>query len=381
MNQKELSELRRRFRPDKSAITHIYGCYVNSGKEIVSDLAESLGAMPEEEAEKYLGLLKKALSGTLGKHQMDIVFSTQQVADSPEHKLLTALRSSGLKDGEARQAFYQKVIERLDMGDGSYLILLAHDAYDVPRRGKDDELQADASDEVFSYIVCCVCPVKEGKVELGFFPGDNEFHCAAGQTVAAPELGFLFPAFDDRAANLYNALFYSRKPDEVHQEFIDAVFHVEPPMSAAEQKEAFQTALTEALEDACSIEVVQAVHEQLWGKIEQHKESRDPEPLAVTAGELGGILAGCGVSEAHVAAFKEKCGERFGGGAVLSPVNLIDPKRFEVKTAQARVSVDPEQSYLVEARVIGGRRYILIPADEVEVNGLPVNVGTAEKAE
>ena len=381
MNQKELSELRRRFRPDKSAITHIYGCYVNSGKEIVSDLAESLGAMPEEEAEKYLGLLKKALSGTLGKNQMDIVFSTQQVADSPEHKLLTALRSSGLKDGEARQAFYQKVIERLDMGDGSYLILLAHDAYDVPRRGKDDELQADASDEVFSYIVCCVCPVKEGKVELGFFPGDNEFHCAAGQTVAAPELGFLFPAFDDRRANLYNALFYSRKPDEVHQEFIDAVFHVEPPMSAAEQREAFQTALTEALEDACSIEVVQAVHEQLWGKIEQHKESRDPEPLAVTAGELGGILAGCGVSEAHVAAFKEKCGERFGGGAVLSPVNLIDPKRFEVKTAQARVSVDPEQSYLVEARVIGGRRYILIPADEVEVNGLPVNVGTAEKAE
>ena len=337
--------------------------------------------MPEEEAEKYLGLLKKALSGTLGKHQMDIVFSTQQVADSPEHKLLTALRSSGLKDGEARQAFYQKVIERLDMGDGSYLILLAHDAYDVPRRGKDDELQADASDEVFSYIVCCVCPVKEGKVELGFFPGDNEFHCAAGQTVAAPELGFLFPAFDDRTANLYNALFYSRKPDEVHQEFIDAVFHVEPPMSAAEQREAFQTALAEALEDACSIEVVQAVHEQLWGKIEQHKESRDPEPLAVTAGELGGILAGCGVSEAHVAAFKEKCGERFGGGAVLSPVNLIDPKRFEVKTAQARVSVDPEQSYLVEARVIGGRRYILIPADEVEVNGLPVNVGTAEKAE
>ncbi|BDF69965.1 hypothetical protein CE91St41_28080 [Oscillospiraceae bacterium] len=381
MNQKELSELRRRFRPDKSAITHIYGCYVNTGKEIVSDLAESLGAMPEEEAEKYLGLLKKALSGTLGKHQMDIVFSTQQVADSPEHKLLTALRSSGLKDGEARKAFYQKVIERLDMGDGSYLILLAHDAYDVPRRGKDDELQADADHEVFSYIVCCVCPVKEGKVELGFFPGDNEFHCAAGQTVAAPELGFLFPALDDRAANLYNALFYSRKPDEVHQEFIDAVFHVEPPMSAAEQREAFQTALTEALEDACSIEVVQAVHEQLWGKIEQHKESRDPEPLAVTAGELGGILAGCGVSEAHVAAFKEKCGERFGGGAVLSPVNLIDPKRFEVKTAQARVSVDPEQSYLVEARVIGGRKYILIPADEVEVNGLPVNVGTAERAE
>ena len=61
MNQKEVAELRRRFKPDKSAISRIYGCYVNSGKEVVSYIDESLGMLPEEEAEKYLGLLKKAL--------------------------------------------------------------------------------------------------------------------------------------------------------------------------------------------------------------------------------------------------------------------------------------------------------------------------------
>ena len=43
MNQKEINELRRRFRPEKSAISRVYGCYVNSSKEIVSDLDESLG--------------------------------------------------------------------------------------------------------------------------------------------------------------------------------------------------------------------------------------------------------------------------------------------------------------------------------------------------
>ena len=227
MNQKEINELRRRFRPEKSAISRVYGCYVNSSKEIVSDLDESLGMMPQEESEKYLSLLKKGLSGSLGKNLIDIVFSTQQVVDSEEHRLLTTLRDSQLKDNEARQTFYHKVIDSLDMGDSSYLLLLTCDSYDVPHRGKDDSLQADASDEVFTYIVCVVCPIKEGKVELGYFPGDNEFHCAAGQTVAPPELGFLFPAFDDRAANIYNALFYSRKANEIHQEFIDAIFHVE----------------------------------------------------------------------------------------------------------------------------------------------------------
>jgi len=376
MNQKELGELRRRFRLEKSAISRIYGCYVNSSKEIISDLDEPLGTMPEEEAEKYLGLLKKALSGTMGKNLIDIVFSTQQVMESEEHKLLSILRSTNLKDGQVRRAFYDKVIQTLDMGESNYLILLACDAYDVPHRSKDDQVQADASEEVFTYIVCAICLVKDGKLELGYFSGENEFHGSlAKQIVSAPELGFLFPAFDDRSANIYNALFYSRKADELHQEFIDTVFHTEPPMSAAEQREAFQSALSEALEEDFGIAVVQAVHEQLREKIEAHKESKDPEPLQVTAQDVGAILQSCGVPEERVAYFREKCDEQFGGSAALTPANLIDSKRFEVKTEDVTISVDPEHSYLVETRIIDGKPYILIPAsDGVEVNGMTVGV-------
>lgn len=374
MNQKELSELRRRFRPEKSAISHIYGCYVNGSREIISYLDEPMGMMPQEEAEKYLGLLKKALSGTLGRNLVDIVFSTQQVMDSDEHRFLMGLRDSQLKDGALRQSFYDKVIASLDMDGSNYLILLAHDAYDVPYKGRDGELQDDASDTVFSYIICCVCPVKDGKLELGFFSGENEFHsCAANQIVAPPELGFLFPAFDDRAANIYNALLYSKKADQLHQEFINAVFRTEPPLSAAEQREAFEGALTGALEDACSIEVVQAVHERLRDQIVQHKETKDPEPLALTAGDIGNILRDCSVPEERVSAFLERCGERLGANVVLNPVNLIESGNFEVETADAKLSLDPEHSYLLEMRVIDGRQYLLFPADSVTVNGLPVH--------
>ena len=366
MNQKEISELKRRFRPEKNAIGRIYGCYVGAGRKVISYIDEPLGMMPVEEAEKYLELLKKTFSGTLGKNLIDIVFSTRQVADSDEHRLLMALRDSGLKDGEVRHEFYRKVIDSLDMGDGNYLILLAHDAYDVPH---------NSSDEVFTYIVCCVCPVKDGKLELGYCPGENEFHnCAPSQTVSPPELGFLFPAFDDRAANIYNALAYARKPDELHQEFLDAIFHTEPPMSPAEQKEMFQTALREALDGACSLEVVQAVHGQLSAKIQEHRESRDPEPLSVTAQEIGGILRDCGTAEEQISAFVAQCGERFGKDAALNPANLIESKRFEVKAADVSVSVPPEQSYTVETRIIEGKKYILIPAWEgIEVNGMTVD--------
>ncbi len=374
MIQKEVGELRRRFKPGKSAISHIYGCFVNGGsREIISDLDEPLGSMPQEEAEKYLGLLKKTLSGKLGKNLIDIVFSTQQVADSDEHRLLTALRDTGLKDGSVRREFYEKVIASLELEESNYLLLMAHDTYDVPYRGKDGADQADAGDQVFSYLVCCICPVKQGKESLGFFPGDNEFHTYAAQTVAPPELGFLFPAFDDRAANLYNALFYSRKADQIHQEFIATVFHTEPPMSPAEQKEAFQSALSEALGNAYNVEVVQALHERLREKIEAHKESREEEPPEVTAKEIGAVLTEQGVAPEQVEEFKRQCGEHFGQG-VLNPANLMDTGRFEVKTADASVTVDPEHSYVLELREIDGRKYLLLPVDDgVEINGFPID--------
>ena len=379
MNQKELNELRRRLRPEKCAVKSIYGCFVNSNKEVVSYLDEALGRMGQEEAEKYLSLLKKTLSGGLGKNLIDVVFSTEQVMDSDEYRLLSALRESELKSGEIREEFFQKIIGCLDMGDMNYLILLAYDTYDVPRKGTDD-MEQD-SDSVYRYVLCCVCPVKGGKMELGYFPGENEFHsCTPEQIVAAPELGFLFPAFDDRAANIYNVLFYSRNPGEIHQEFIDGVFHVEPPLSAAEQKEAFETVLVDALEDSCRLEVVQAIHERLREKIDEHKESKDPEPLALTVRDVEDILVERGVSQERTEAFRVKCGERFGENAALNPENLIDSKKFEIKTGEATVSVDPAASYLVETRVIDGVKYLLIPAgNDVEVNGLAVGIRGGEE--
>ena len=139
----------------------------------------------------------------------------EQVTEGAEYKLLMELKTSELKDNQTRQKFYQKVIQSLDMGESSYLLLMASDCYDVPRKSSDVMRSSD-SDEVFSYFLCAVCPVKTEKTELGYFSGDNEFHCSANQVVVAPELGFLFPAFDDRSANIYNALFYSRKADELH---------------------------------------------------------------------------------------------------------------------------------------------------------------------
>lgn len=374
MNEKEISEIRRRFRPDKSNIARIRGCYVNDHGEIVSEFSQSLGLMPQEEAEELLAILKKTLSGTVGKNLIDIEFATQQVLEGEEHKLLMALRDSSLDNDDAVREFYGRIIQALRM-EGNYLILLACDKYDVPFYTKDGEKQDDSS-EVFSYFLCSICPVKLTKSALGYYVSENEFrNITADWIVSAPELGFMFPAFDGRSANIYNAMYYSRNTAENHGEFVDAVFKSEIPMPAAAQKETFQAILGDTIADDCSFDVVQAVHGQLSEMIEEHKANKEENPLVISGKTVKGVLESCGVPDSRVTAFEEKYDTEFGTDAEISPRNLIDAKQFEVRTPDVTIRVNPERSDLVETRVIDGAKYILIRADEgVEVNGVNIHI-------
>ncbi len=374
MNQKEVNEIRRRLALDKNCMTKVYGCFVNQMKEIIAYFEEAPAILPQSEGERYMAILKKALSGSLGKNLIDIEFSTAQVAEGEEHhKLLMDLRED-IDNAELREALYKRIIPAVNF-DCSYIILLGADRYDVPFKGTDGAEMEDASESVFRYFVCSVCPVNESKTELGY-DGEGAFHnCTFPQTVAAPALGFMFPTFDDRATNIYNALFYTKDTDMTQEELITSLFNTEIPMSAGEQKATFEGVITETLEEDCSFDVIQAVHAQICERIEEHKESKDPAPLEMGCIEVGNILENSGVAKEKVEIFKEKVKKQFGEDKPLNPKNIIETKKFEISTPQVKISVPPEFSYLVETKVIDNRKYILIPADEgVEVNGVSVKI-------
>lgn len=374
MNQRELNEIRRRIKPERNSIKHIYGCYVNSAKEIISYIDESVAMLRPEENEKYMALLKKSLSGALGKNLVSLSFATKQVMDSEEHKLLSALRRTELEDAVLREDFYNCIIDSLVFDECNYLILLAFDAYDVPHYGKDGN--EDDSREVFKYILCSVCPVKSGKAQLGYQPDEKRFGTSVlNQTVANPEMGFMFPCFDDRSTNIYNALFYSRNTDEMNQGFIDAVFKTDVPMAAGRQRDTFSGLLADCGENKLSYDMVQSVHEQLTERIALHKESRDPEPLTISPKEMGDILENSGLQPEQVEHFCKECEKEFGENAELRPANIIDSRKLQVNTPEVKISVDPKYGYLLQTKIIDGKKYILISADAgLEVNGIAVDI-------
>ena len=381
MNEKEVAELRRRLRPDKSNIAYIRGCYVNERKEIISQFNESLTMMPVEDGEKYLSFFRKVLTGSIGRNLLDLSFETQQVVSGEEHKLLMTLRDSRLEDENAVQMFFSRAIQSLDL-EGNSLILLTYNTYDVYYKGKDDVVQEDSSSEQFRYLLCAVCPVKETKPSLNYINRESRFHIqAAGQVVGMPELGFMFPAFDDRATNIYNALYYTKNIEENHAGFVDTIFKTPVPMPAMVQRETFQTMLGETLEEECSLDVIQSVQDHLSQMIEVHKESHEVEPLTVSKKGIRAVLAASGVSDERAEAFDERFDAEFGVNTELNPVNLVDTKRLEVKTPDVVIQVNPEHSELVQTRIINGAKCIVIKVSEgVEVNGVPIQIAEENRA-
>ena len=374
MTEKEIGELRRRFRADRTNMTAVCGCYASGSGEVLSTFRQSFGMMAEEDKEKYLSIFKRVLSGAPDKNRIGLSFRTAQVADSGEHRLLMCLRDTALKDDDALNALYNTILGSYHSED-HLLILVTCESYDVPFKSRDGASLEDGS-EVFSYVVCAVCPVKQAKEQLSYSAEDREFHLRSpGYSAAAPEAGFLFPAFDGRRTNLYECLYYTRTGADNHEELVKALFDLEPPLPADEQKATFTGLLSQTLSDECSLEVVQTVREELSQRIEAHKETRSDEPLVVSRDEVGAILKDSGVSDEHLASFNVKFDQSFGDDAALSPRNLMDTRRVQLKTPDVVIQVNPERADLIETRVMGGVKYILICADDgVEVNGVDISI-------
>lgn len=373
MNDKELREIRRRFRPDKSNILSIKGCLVNSEKTIVSRFNQPIAASSLEESEKLLGIMKKSLSGGLGTNLLDLEFSAKQTMEDDSHKLLMELRNTSLKNEQLLEVFYQKVISSVHF-EGGFAILLGFDSYDVFSYSESGE--KDDSSEVFNYIVCSVCPIKPLNSGLYFRQFDNTFRSIEEHAMLSnPEIGFMFPSFDNRSSNIYGTLFYTKNIADIHSEFINNIFGLEPPMSAPEQKDNFDSCLKETLNDECDFSVVRSVHNQIAEMVEEHKASKEEEPLKLSKQTFKTVLEYCGIDGEKVEEFGDKFDSQFGKNAKIAPKSIVDVKKFELVTPDVSIKVNPDRTDLVSTQTINGVKYILIRASEgVEVNGVNVDI-------
>ena len=372
MNKKEILEIRRQFTPENCAITRICGCYVDHEKEKKSELKKAFLSLPEEEAFKYFDIFRHTLSGTLGKNMINMEFPLEQELSGGTQEFLLKLRDSRLEDDLLVEEFYDKVIESYDYPENYYIILI-HAVYDVPGKASDGEEMFDASDTVYEHLMCSICPVNLSKAGLSYNAHTNNIEDRIRDWVVdMPVKGFLFPAFTDRASNVHQVLYYSKKPEELSPDFISNVLGSEIPLSAGDQKTSFQAIVSDTLGTSCDYETIRNIHDNLNEMLEEAKEA--PEPLELSRPDIKRLLERSGASEEQMSAFDREFEDVMGEQKTMLASNIASTRTFQIETPDVIVKVNPERSDLVETREIDGRRCLVIAIDDhLEVNGIEIH--------
>jgi hypothetical protein len=373
MINSEILEIRKQFKHENCSITKVSVCYVDGEKTIKTKFTESFLCMPEEETFKYFEIFKKTLSGTVGKNLINLEFPTSSEFNGGTQEFLLKLRDSELKDETLVDEFYQKIIDSYEHV-GNYLILVVYAAYDVPGKTSDKIMMEDASDEVYRYILCSLCPVNLSKPGLSYNEEKNLIQKRIQDwVVSSPNQGFLFPAFNDRSTDLHNALYYSKDAEELKQDFVQQLLGCELPMTAGLQKETFQTMIKETLGEECDFEIVRNIHEKLNEILEEHKIKEIPEPLILDKTEVRNLFVESGVEDEKLIEFDKTYESLSGENATLLAANLTSTRVFEVKTPDVVIKVNPERTELVQTKLVDGRKCLVIElTDQVEVNGISV---------
>ena len=375
MNKKEISEIKKQFTPANCAITRICGCYVDGEKNKKTKLKEAFLSLSEEEAFKYFEIFRKTLSGTIGKNLINMEFPLEQEKEGGAQEFLLRLRESKLQDDALVDEFYDRVIDSYDYGENYYIILI-HAVYDIPGKSSDGLEMFDASDEIYDHILCSICPVKLSKAGLCYNAETNHIEDRIRDwLVEMPELGFLFPVFNDRSTDIHGILYYSKNAEQLRSTFVDQLFGCEVPLSAGGQRDTFNTLVEETLGEDCAYDTVMNIHEKLNEWVESQKDS--PDPAILTKPEVKRLFEECGVEEEKLEDFEARYEATAGEDASLMAANITNTRRMEIKTPDVVIHVDPDRAELVETRVIDGRRCLVIPMeDNVEINGIRVTAGT-----
>ena len=378
MTRKELNEIKSQYTLEDCGILRLCGCYVDGERNKITQFNENFLNLPEEEKHKYFDIFKKTLSGTPGKNLVDMKFNVDAYADEGARTFLMNLRDSGLKDDRLLNEFYDRIINNYSYV-GNYLILLINQVYDIPAVTTDNIEMDDASDEVYSYILCSICHVNLSKSGLGYDEEDNNFHDKKqNHMVDVPDVGFLFPAFNKRSADEDMTLFYTKDVSEFEDGLIDCLLDCAVPLPAKQQKETFTSLVNEALGEEADLEIVKNIHENLEQIIEEKKQE-SPAPVMLDKTEMKDLLEKSGVKEEKLENFEEHFEMAAGEHGKLVASNVSSGKKFEVKTPDVVIKINSDKTDIVSTQVIDGRQCLVIQIDKrLEVNGISVNPDTGE---
>ena len=359
MIKKEISEIRKTLRASSCGIHTINLCYVGPEKETIFFSRHPFLSLPENDVERYCDIFKKTMAGKPEKNLVTLIFNNEN-GDERQEVLMKVWKEKGGK-GKAAEAFCAEIAEKCDIV-GNFLIILAFGTYDVPVRTSDGITQWDESDNVYDFMLCSICPVEPSERGLFYKADKKEFtEKITDWIVRKPVSGFLYPSFEDRAADIHHCLYSMPKPKEPHPDIAGEILGCILPQEAGEQKDHFRSVVSDALGKDATIDNIITVNRGISEYEEERAANEEPAPVDRT--ELQRILGRAGV--------KEELGEDIN----VMAENVLEEK-YVFEASGIKLSVSPEHIDRIEQKMIGGAPCIVIPAAGMTLNGIDIKTGS-----
>lgn len=340
MNKTDLMEIKKLFKyPDASFDAMFCGTvnskesdeqkgservdFVNAGKYLTRD---------EEEQKAFMSLLPKAFSGASNMSPADVT------VEGDMRKLLSSYLDSNVSlpfdvlVGQIANA-YDEI--------NSYSVIAFRGSYDIPVKDSA-KIKTGESEEVYTYLVLMICPVKA--IKGGLSPdADTKNIVKKGATLQLqpPTFGLIYPSFTDRTSDPEHAFVCSKGDNE--RKLITRMFGADTVDISKEDIKPKSKAKTKSV-SAFSKEIESLGREdEIPSNIIESVKTGDAKALAESIKEyavnnIDDVLLG-----------KRK--------SVSTDSDDIEQK-IEIKKDMSEVAID----HIVE-RDINGRKYFLIPKE------------------
>lgn len=371
MNRKEVAEIRKQFTPENCSITRIAGCYVDSEKEKRMEREEAFLSLPEEETFKYFDIFKKTLSGRIGKNLLNLVYESNVKnngdSEGQEHDLLMRLRKAKLKDPALLDEFYQKIIDSYEYA-GNYYIVLIHALYDIPGKSSDGTEMFDASEEIYDFILCSICPVNLSKSGLAYNgKAEKMGERIRDWVVDKPDKGFLFPAFNDRRSDVHSLLYYTKKTSDTQTEMVKDALGIDLVVSSDEEKDKFERLVEDVLGEEPDCNIVKDIYEGVIEEMESHE--CDAEPYKLDKHDLRKIFQNSDVPSERMELYEESYNRNIGNGPIMAS-NICSNKNVTIQLPEGKITLDADYIRCLEVKKVDEVKCIVFPVDSVMINGI-----------
>lgn len=369
MNAKEIAALRRQFKKDNSdffisAIAMAYISNENSSPVLKCFDIADFEELPESEKTIYLQILKKALSGKLGRQLTEYSFEPGSVYQ----KRLYELNQSRLKDEEQLRAFIDEFSRNTSYLNGYCLILAACDWQVKDARKMEDGGSA------YRFLVCSVNEVT--LTDIGLYYNEETGAMEKKEDVDMHVIssgldGFLYPCYTDGGADVNHILYYTKTPKRPNEMFIENIIGSMSDLPYDRENDCFRKMLADVAGRDLNFDTVSHVYGSLRDMVAEAEE--DGTPLSMDKTRMRTLLEDAGLKEEHLQQYSAIYDKTVGDNE-LKAVNLMDPEKLSVKMKDISVTVRGDAAWKVKTQLVDGKRYLMIQIDDgLEVNGMDVN--------